>query len=195
MTNHIRVRKVDDDHIVFVRFDCIYKFVADFRCARFRLKVISSNLWRFYKDSVLAFVWLFYSTVEEERNVRIFLCLSDTNLCHIMSCKVFAKCILKKYFVEGNQFVLDCLIIVCKTYICEVKFLCSLEAFELVIAECSGDLTCTVRTEVEEYNGIFVLNGCNRFAVFFDYGSGVRIHLSCQHFVGSLNCLLQRLCL
>ena len=187
MTNHIRVCKVDDDHIVFVRFDRIYKFVADFRCAHFRLKIIGSNLRRFYKDSVLTFVWLFHTTVEEERNVSIFLCLSDTNLCHIMSCKVFAKCILKKYFVEGNQFVLDCLIIVCKTYICEVKFLCSLEAFELVIAECSGDLTCTVRTEVEEYNGIFVLNGCNRFAVFFDYSRKYEF-ICLVSIVGSLNC-------
>ena len=89
--------------------------------------------------------------------------------------------------MEGNQFVLDCLIIVCKTYICEVKFLCSLEAFELVIAECSGDLTCTVRTEVEEYNGIFVLNGCNRFAVFFDYGREYEF-ICLVSIVGSLNC-------
>ena len=85
-----------------------------------------------------------------------------------MSCKIFAKCILKLNFVECNQLVLDRLIIICETYIGKIQFLSSLKSLEFVIAECSGDLTCTVRTEVEEYYGVFVLNLGNRLSVLLN---------------------------
>ena len=98
----------------------------------------------------------------------IFFCFSNTNLSHIMSCKIFTESIVKLYFVECNFFVPDCFIIICKAYISEVQFLCTCKSLEFIITECSGDLSCPVRTEVEEYNRIFILNSCNWFTVFFD---------------------------
>ena len=168
MTYHIRVCKIDNDHIIFTRFDCIHQLVTNFRCAHLRLKVISCNLRRFNEDSVFSFVWFFYSTVKEESNMCIFFCLSNTNLCHIMSRKIFTKCILKKYFVERNLFVLNCFIIICKADISKIQFLSSFETFEFIITECSCDLTCTVWTEVKEYYRIFVLDLCNRLSVFLN---------------------------
>ena len=100
----------------------------------------------------------------------IFFCLSDTSLCHVMSCQILAECVFDLLFYECYQFVSDSFIVIGEAYESYIQFFLTCETFEIIIAECSCDLTCTVRTEVEEYNRIFILNGCNRFAVFFDNG-------------------------
>ena len=187
VANHIRVCEVDDDHIIFIRFDCLNKFLANFRCAHLRLHVIGRNLRGFYKDSVLSLVRLLNATVEEESNVCVLLCLSDTCLCHIVSCKIFTECIVKKNFVECYQFVLDGIIILCEAYECSIQSLCSLKALKIVITESSCDLSCTVRTEVEEYNGILIGNSCNRFAILLD-NSRKHKFICLVIIIGSLNC-------
>ena len=187
MANHIRVRKVDDDHIIFVRFDCLYKLLANLRCTHLRLHIVGRNLRGFYKDSVLSFVWLLNTTVEEECNMCIFLCLGDTCLCHIVSCKVLTEGIVKKNLVECYQLILDGIIILCEAYECGIQSLCSLKALKIVITESSCDLSCTVRTEVEEYNGILIRNSCNRFAVLLD-NSRKHKFICLVIIIGSLNC-------
>ena len=104
-----------------------------------------------------------------------------------MSRKIFTKCILKKYFVERNLFVLNCFIIICKADISKIQFLSSFEAFEFIITECSCDLTCTVWTEVKEYYRIFVLDLCNRLSVFLN--NCRKDEFICLIIIiGSLNC-------
>ena len=197
MTNHIRVGEVDDDHIIFLRFDCCNKLLANFRSAHLWLQVVSRNLRGLHKDSVLALVWLLNATVEEEGYVSIFLCLSDTCLSHVVSCKVLAECVVKLNLVECNQLISNGVIVICEAYICEVKAFLSCETCKFVIAECSCDLTCTVRTEVEKYNRIFIRNNGNWFAIFLNdcwknefvclaVVIGCLYSLSC---VGSLNTL------
>ena len=155
------------------------------------------NLRGLHKDSVLALVWLLNATVEEEGYVSIFLCLSDTCLSHVVSCKVLAECVVKLNLVECNQLISDGVIVICEAYICEVKAFLSCETCKFVIAECSCDLTCTVRTEVEKYNRIFIRNNGNWFAIFLNdcwknefvclaVVIGCLYSLSC---VGSLNTL------
>ena len=197
MSNHIRVREVDDDHVVFLRFNCCYKLLTNLWSAHLRLKVIGRNLRGLHKDSVLALVWLLNATVEEEGYVSIFLCLSDTCLSHVVSCKVLAECVMKLNLVECNQLVSDGVIVICEAHICEVKAFLSCKACKFVIAECSCDLTCTVRTEVEEYNRVLVRNNSNWFAIFLNdcwknelvclaIVIGCLYSLSC---IGSLNAL------
>ena len=94
---------------------------------------------------------------------------------------------MKKNFVECYQFVLDRIIILCEAYECSIQSLHSLKAFEIIIAESSCDLSCTVRTEVEEYNGILIRNGCNRFAVFLDHCRKYEL-IGLAIIIGSLNC-------
>ena len=170
MSNHIRVSEVDDNHIIFVGFDRIYQFVTHFVCTHLRFKIVGCYLRGFNQDSVFALVRLFHTTVEEEGNVCIFFCLSDTSLCHVMSCQVLAECVFDLLFYECYQFVSDSFIVIGEAYKSYIQFFLTCETFKIIIAECSCDLTGTVRTEVEEYNGIFILHGCNRFTLFFDNG-------------------------
>ena len=168
MSYHIRICEVDDDHVIFVRLDCIYQFVTYFVCTHLRFQIISSNFRGFNKDSVLSFVRFFNTTVEEESYMSIFFSLGDTCLSHIMSCKIFTKCILNLLFVESYDLVRNRLIVIGKAYISQIQSLFSFKSFESIVTECSCDFTGTVRTEVKEYDRVFILNGCYRFAVFFN---------------------------
>ena len=151
MSNHIRICKIDHDHIIFISFDGLNQFFAYLRSAHLRLKIIGCNLRRFHKDSVFTFVWLFYTTVKEEGYMGIFLCLSNTGLGHIMCCQIFSKCVLQLNLMESYQLVLDGIIIICKAYKSYMRSCFSLKAFKLIITECSCDLTGTVRTEIKEH--------------------------------------------
>ena len=117
MTYHVRVGKVNYDNIILIRLDCCNKLVTYFICTHLRLQIVSCNLRRFDKDSVLSLVRFFYSTIKEEGNMCIFLCLGDSCLCHVVCCKKFAKCIRDAFFYKCNHFIWNCLIILCKTYI------------------------------------------------------------------------------
>ena len=44
MTHHIRIRKVDDDHIILSRLDRLYQLIADLIGTHFRLQVIGGYL-------------------------------------------------------------------------------------------------------------------------------------------------------
>ena len=77
MSNHIRVCKINDDHIIFVGFDCFHQFVTDSGRAHLRLKVVGRNLGGFYQDPVLPFVRFLHAAVEEEGHMCILLGLRD----------------------------------------------------------------------------------------------------------------------
>ena len=99
----------------------------------------------------------------------IFFCFCNTCLFHSICCQKFTKCIVNGYFMESNLFIWNRRIIFCKAYISQIQSFCSFKSCEFIIAECSCDFTCTIRTEVEEDNGIFILNQTDRFSFFYDY--------------------------
>ena len=168
VSNHIRVRKVDDDHIVLSGQDGFGKTVADFRCAHLRLKIIGGYLRGFDQDTVFSLVRLFDAAVEEESNMGIFLGLGDTGLSHVVSRQILAEGVCQMDLFERYQFVRDGGIIVCKAYIRQVQTFLSRETGELIVAECAGDLAGTVRTEVEEYDGIILGNDRYRLSILLD---------------------------
>ena len=96
----------------------------------------------------------------------IFLCLGDTGLGLSMSCQILTEGIVKFYFLKCNDGIRDGCIILSETYVGQIQLLLSCKSIKLICTECSGDLSCTVRAEVEKDHGIFVLNGCYRLAVF-----------------------------
>ncbi len=100
MTYHIRVGKVDDDHIILFRLDCCNQLLTYFLCTHLRLQIISSNLWRFHKNTILTYIRLLYAAVEEECYVCILLCLGDTCLFLAVRCKELTKCILDLFFLQ-----------------------------------------------------------------------------------------------
>ena len=165
MAYHIRVREVDDNHIVLIRLNGLYQLVADSRSAHFGLQVISCYLRRLHKNAILALVRLLNATVEEEGYMCVLLCLGDTNLCHIMSCQILAKGIVKLYLVESYQLVRNGCVIFGKAYIGQIQALLTGEAVELITAERSGNLSCAIRPEVEEDHRVAILNDSHRLAV------------------------------
>src|SRR5699024_2789333 len=116
--------------------------------AHLRLQVISRNLRGFHKDAVLTRVRLLHAAVEEERNVRIFLCLRDTGLLQAMCSQELAECICDLFLYKRNQLVRDCHIILCKAHICGLHPLTAVKSCKIIVAECPRDLSCTVRAEV-----------------------------------------------
>ena len=74
------------------------------------------------------------------------------------------------HLVEGHFLVGDGGIIFREADILHIQSLRSVEALEIIIAECMGDLSRAVRTEVIENNGIAVFNGRNRSAVLHNHG-------------------------
>ena len=166
MSYHVRVCKVDHDHIIVLRLDRSNKLVTYFVSAHLRFQVISSNLRGFHKDSVLSLIRLFYSTIEEECYVSIFLCLCNTSLFQSVICKELSKCIRNRFFYECNHLILDCRIILCEAYECSLHSVSSFKSVKTVITECSCELSCSVRTEVEEYNRIIFFDCCCCSTVF-----------------------------
>src|SRR5699024_961096 len=138
--------------------------------AHFRFQVIGSNFRGFYQDPVFSFIWLLNTAVKEESYMRIFLCLCNTGLFQSVGSKKFSKSILNGYLVESYLCIRNCRIILCKAYIGKVQSLLSLKSCKIICAESSGDLSCSVRTEVKEDNGIFILDPSHWLSVFYDHG-------------------------
>ena len=151
VSNHIRISKVCYNHIIFLRVNSIKNLLANFRSTHLRLKVIGRNILRaVYKYSVLALVWLLNTTVKEECNVSILLCLSNSSLLHSLCCKPLTKGVVEKDFLKCNFLVRNKWIIICKANISNIKALTSVKLIKIIIAEAMCDFSCPVRTEVIE---------------------------------------------
>ena len=101
--------------------------------------------------------------------MRILLCLSGAELLHAEVAQILAECVGDRLLLESNFLVRDRYIIVCESYEIGLYSRTSVEACELIHAECAGDLTSTVGAEIEEDQGIAVLDRCDRCAVFLYY--------------------------
>ena len=118
MSYHVWVCKIDDNHIILTGTDGCIQLLRYFRCTHLWLQIVSCNSWRLYKYSVLILVWLFNTTVEEECNMCIFLCLSGTKLLQTICSKILSKCILDLLLLESDDLVRDRLIVILEAYIC-----------------------------------------------------------------------------
>ena len=95
----------------------------------------------------------------------IFLCLCQTKLFFALCCKELTKGIFDGFFLKCNDLVWNCLIIIFEAYIGQ-RNKRTFKSGKCIVTECSGDLTGTIRTEVEENNGIIFFYNRNRFASF-----------------------------
>ena len=80
MANHIRVCKVDDDHIILAGTDCFIQLRTHFGSAHLRLQVIGCNRGGLHEDTILILVGLLDTAVEEEGYMRVLLCLGKSKL-------------------------------------------------------------------------------------------------------------------
>ena len=97
--------------------------------------------------------------------MRVLLGLGDACLLQSVCRKELTECVGNLFFYKCNLLVRDRHVILCEAYIGCLHALAPVESSEVVVAECSRNLSCAVRAEVKEDNGISVLNGCRRSAV------------------------------
>ena len=169
MSNHIRICIIYNNNVIFIRLDCINKLIAYFIRTHLRFQIICCNFRRFYKYSVFSFIRLFYPAVEEKGHMRIFFRLCNTSLFQTLCCKKLAKCVCNLFFYKSNQFIFDRNIVFCKTYIRCFHPFSSFKTVELIVAECSCDLSRAIRSEIEEDHRIPVFYCRCRSAVFHHY--------------------------
>ena len=67
-----------------------------------------------------------------------------------MCCQILTEGVGDLFFFECNGFVRDSLIVFREAYVGQIQTFFSLESGELICTECSCQLSCTVRAEVEE---------------------------------------------
>ena len=80
MANHIAVRVVTDDGVVFSAFDGGDQFLGQLGGAHFRLQIVGRHFRRVNQDPLFAFKRLFYAAVEEEGDVSVFFSFGDAQL-------------------------------------------------------------------------------------------------------------------
>ncbi len=80
MPYHVRVGKVNDNHIVLSGLNSLYQIVTHLISAHLRFQVVGRNLRRLYKDTVLSLIRFLHAAVKEECNVGILLRLCNTRL-------------------------------------------------------------------------------------------------------------------
>ena len=117
MAYHVRICEVYDDNIIFSGADRVCQLLTNGRCAHLRLKVIGCDLRGLHKDTVLTRIRLLNAAVEEEGNVGIFLCPSNSRLSLPVGSKELTESILDRLFLECDKFVRDRLIVINKAYI------------------------------------------------------------------------------
>ena len=186
MSDHIRICEVDDDHVIFVRFNGFHQLVADLVGAHLGLQVIGGNLGGIHQDPVLSLVGRLHAAVEEKGYMGILLRLSDSRLSHVVGSQPLSKGVGHLHLVESHFLVGDGRIIFREADILYLQPLRSVEALEIVITERMGDLSRAVRTEIIENNGIAVFNGRNRSAVLHNHG-GLNKLIRFISVIGGLN--------
>ena len=188
VADHVRVGEVDDNDIIFAAADGRVQFLADFGRAHFRLEVIGRYRGRRNQDPVLILVGIFNTAVEEEGYMGIFLGLCQTQLLEAVGCQILTEGIVDGDLLESNIFVGDGLIIILEADIgqrhiavgsCQVLDALGVRSFaglfgDIFIreAECLGDLSGTVRTEVEENDGVIGFYDGQGLAFFIGNDSG-----------------------
>ena len=91
MTHHVAICKVHHDEVVLVLLDSLNELVLNLEGAHLGLQVVGLYLGTCHQDALLALVGSLATTVEEEGNVSILLCLGGVQLALALACEVLAK--------------------------------------------------------------------------------------------------------
>ncbi len=174
MAHHVRIGKINDNHIIFAGTDGLAEPVADFISAHLGLQVIGSHiLGGVHQYPVLALIGFFHTAVEEKGHMGILLCLRDTCLLHAVCGQPLPESIGHCHLVECHFLIGNGGIIVGEAHISHIQSVSPVKALKIVIAESPGNPPGPVRTEVEEDNGIAVLHRCHRLSILHRQG---RLH-------------------
>ena len=163
MTNHVAVGEIADDDVVFAGTHLFAEGIADLFGAHLRHQVIGRELPRRRdQHAVLAGILLFHTAVEEERDMRVLLSLGDAQLLEPRVRDDLAHRVFQFLRRERHREIHEGLVISCGADILQREDgLSALESIEVRLRERIGHLTCAVRTEVHEDDGVaFVDDAC-----------------------------------
>ena len=169
MAHHIRVGKVNDDHVILSGANGLHQLIAHRRGAHLRLKVIGGYLGGLHQDPLLSRIRLLHSAIEEEGHMGILLCLRDPGLGHMVLRQELAQGIGDGFLFKGHQLIGDGLIVIRKADVDQLQSLIPVKACERIVTERAGDLSGPVRAEVEKDHRILILDQAHRPAVFSDH--------------------------
>ena len=149
MADHIRICKVDDDHVILLRLDRLHQLIRHLIRAHLRLQIVGRDLRRIDKNAVLARIRSLYAAVKEEGDVRVLLRLGDARLRLAVRRQIFAERIGQGNLLECYGLVRDRHIVLGEAYICRLLSAApALKAGKIIAAERAGDLSRTVRAEI-----------------------------------------------
>jgi len=103
MANHIAIREIADNEVVFAAANCRDKPVGNQRSAHFRLEIIGGHFRRWNQDAVFAGKWLLAPAAEKKRDVRILFSLGNAQLRLAESLQVFAERVVKILSLESTR--------------------------------------------------------------------------------------------
>ncbi len=180
VADHIRIGKIADDHIILAAPDRLHQMIAHLISTHLRLEIVGRDiLRRIHQNAVLILVGLLLPAVEEERHMRVLLCLSQTELGVPVIGKPLSEGIGDLHFLERDFLVRDRFVIVLEADILHIKPLSSrasrktVKLVKIIVAEAVRDLACPVRTEIKEDDAVAVLDRGNRRAVFLQNHRGL----------------------
>ena len=197
MSNHITVRIVQADVIIFSRLDCLNNFISDFSTFHPWTLFKRNNIRRNF-NVILKFFVKFSLTVsiKEVSHMTIFLSLRNRHKMNTRFCKIFTHCSvnarrINKILVRNVRITIvfhhagifarrNALSVKMIKFAASLKSICNLKG--------------TVTTEIVQNNRISILNSSNRLSVFRNYKF---MHILIQKpsllLAVSLNCLCSRL--
>ena len=169
VANHVAVRIVTNDGVVFTALNRCNQLLGQFSRAHFRLQIVGRDFRRVDQNTVFACERLFYAAVEEEGYVRIFFGFGNTQLRFFVLRHPLAEGVGQRcWWVSHRSF--DVGRVFRQHHKVEVNDFLTGEAIEVSVNECASDFTRTVSTEVHENQRIAVFHSSFCLTFGTDHG-------------------------
>lgn len=156
VANHVWWGKVVHEELKLACSNALAELVGNRHGAHLGLQVVRCYLGRWHHLALLIFKLLFYTTVEEEGDVGVLLRLCNVTLLHALLAKCLRENIRHTLGLKGD---VECVLGVIRSHGREVDVLGVWEirlGRAIEVPQQLGNLTYTVRTVVEEEDGVVI---------------------------------------
>ena len=183
VTHHVTVGEVHHDEVVLVLVDGCHQFVLYLEGTHFRFQVVGSYLGRRNEDAVLTLEGSLATTIEEEGDMCVFLCLSSMQLFLSLFAEILAEGILNILFGEEDVNTLEVGIVGSHTVVLQSWDGMHTLLRHILLGQCDGHLLGAVVAEVDENDDIALLDTTVHTAVVdrFDKLVGNSIFITLLH--------------
>ena len=171
VSNHITVRVVQTDVVIFSAFNSLNYLVSNF-CTLHPWALLEWNniRWNFNISFKILVEFTRAVTVEEVSNVTIFLSFRNCHKMNASLCKIFTHCAVNARWVyEELSRLVVITIVFHHTCIFNSRAAYAVKVREVVFFESSSNFKRAVTAEVKEDYAVAVNNRAYRLSVFCDY--------------------------